>query len=313
MKHFTHMYLAAKAMDLTVRSVYNSGRRQSRSAKIRERNSAKRRYEILNYYRDFIVEATWAPDDILHDNNPNHIFKLFAEDEFPLVDLTQFDAIEGKETMFYRFGGALPFRVDHLARNIVSMAKLRHYNDNFTLRQIMYQYVLLSHYIADAHVPMHCDLRDDPPSQGRHTDPSRKRGRDKPVGKYMKSSEHGRLEGMWEDAVLPLALEDDVIRRTFDKASYPRKSLTEAVSFTEADCNSGGEIRLTVLDESDIMDFMIDVCVRTKERSRRLYPVASPATRDDDVLAEVTRESFAECIGALNSVWRSIWIRCAEL
>lgn len=189
MKHNTHIYLAAKAIEFTKQSVDNviltDGRYLTGSRKTKERNIAKERYRILKYYENLITEASWAPDDVLHDNDPYHIFKLFTDDEFPdhgLIDKTKF---ERDNVIYYKFAGGLPYRVDHLAQQIIDMSKLRDYNDQFNLKQIMYNYLLLSHYIVDAHVPMHCDLRDDPPSRSRDTEPSRRSGIEKPRGKYM--------------------------------------------------------------------------------------------------------------------------------
>ncbi|MBN1460586.1 MAG: hypothetical protein JXA57_13715, partial [Armatimonadetes bacterium] len=44
----------------------------------------------------------------------------------------------------------LPYKVDHLAHIIADMSKLRAYNDHFQQRQIMYLYIMISHYIVDA-------------------------------------------------------------------------------------------------------------------------------------------------------------------
>jgi hypothetical protein len=102
----------------------------------------------------------------------------------------------GSPGSFFRLpgSGGLPYKVDHLARVIADMRKLRAYNDQFSQRQIIYMYLLISHYVVDACVPMHCDLRDDPPSAG---------DTDKPKGSYFPASLHGQVEELWERAVAP--------------------------------------------------------------------------------------------------------------
>ncbi|MDP8241147.1 MAG: hypothetical protein P9X24_18825 [Candidatus Hatepunaea meridiana] len=87
MKHSTHIYLAVKAVELLKRSVdnlhYSNNRVVASSRKSKERRAATELQRIFNYHLSMIREATWAPDDILHDNDPNHIFKLFTNEEFP--------------------------------------------------------------------------------------------------------------------------------------------------------------------------------------------------------------------------------------
>ena len=87
MKHNTHIYLAAKAIELARQSVDNMLDKKNNyiagKKKTKERKAATQQQRILQYYQDLIEEASWAPDDILKDNDPNHIFKLFTSKEFP--------------------------------------------------------------------------------------------------------------------------------------------------------------------------------------------------------------------------------------
>jgi hypothetical protein len=311
MKHNTHIYLAAKAIELTRQSVDNmhDGNHDymTGSKKTKERISATTHQRIFQYYQDLIEEATWAPDDVLKDNDPNHIFKLFTDEEFPGHGLKDRPTFKSGNQTFYKFAGGLPYRVDHLARSVLSMCKLREFNDQFDMKQIMYQYLLLSHYIVDAHVPMHCDLRDDPPKEGRHPDPSRRKGTQKPSGKYMKSDAHSKLESLWDEAVTPLAIEQEIFPRTWAKESTEKTELSDAVAFTFNDCKRGGEVEVITIPPNGLMNFMIDVCINSKKRSQRLFPLDNPEERDDSVLKDITREIFADCIGSLLSIWRQIW------
>ncbi len=311
MKHNTHIYLAAKAIELTRESIdnmrdehhnYISGREKSK-----ERKAATHQQRILQYYQDLIEEASWAPDDILKDNDPNHIFKLFTDEEFPNHGLSGRPTFKKAGVTYYKFSGGLPYRVDHVARSIISMCKLRDYNDQFDMKQIMYHYLLLSHYVADAHVPMHCDLRDDPPSEGKHPDPSRRKGTNKPAGKYMKSDAHGKLESLWDNAVTPVAIEEGIISRTWAKERTEKTELSDAIIFGFKECKKGSEIQVSTIPTNGLMDFMIDICIKSKIRGQRLFPIDNPQERNDAILMETTREIFADCIGNLLSIWRYIW------
>ncbi|OIP41788.1 MAG: hypothetical protein AUK47_05795 [Deltaproteobacteria bacterium CG2_30_63_29] len=97
------------------------------------------------------------------------------------------------------------------------MAALREYNDQFTRRQLVYQMMLLSHYVVDAHVPMYCDLRDDPPSDTGGSQPSRRRGAGKPAGQTMKSTAHASLEDVWDAAATPVAVDEGIVTSEWAK------------------------------------------------------------------------------------------------
>jgi len=312
MKHNTHIYLAAKAIELTRQSVDNTVNKKGTylkgTKKTKERRAATERQRILQYYKDFLYEATWAPDDVLRDNDPYHIFKLFTDDEFPDHGFTDKQTYETEDGVFYKFAGGLPFRADHIAQEIINMSKLRDFNDQFEIRQIMYQYLLLSHYLVDAHVPMHCDLRDDPPKARRDSQPSRRRGKNKPDGEYMKSSAHNDLETLWDHAVTPVAIEEEILPRTWTKEKLEKTEYSEMITFNFNDCKKQGDIRVPIIPKRGLLDFMVDVCIESKRRGRILFPIDNPKERNDAVLPETTRNIFSDCIGNLMAVWRYIWV-----
>ncbi len=302
MKHNTHIYLAAKAIEFLYDGLKNlskqdSGQSVSPERKRRKRASAKKLQRHLQHYQNMIYEAAWAPDDIIYDKSVYHTFKLFTKDEFS--DAENY-AIEQHRGKYYRAksGGGLPFKVDHLARFISDMEKLREYNDRFSRQQIMYQYLLISHYIVDAHVPMHCDLRDDPPSA---TDTSKPRG-----GEYFSERLHGKIEGKWDDAVHSIVLTEELIEIGRNDDFPEETDLTEYVKF---DVTNDNHLRLIkpVDIKSNIMQFMIDVCIRTKDRSLEIFPIENPNIYDKEQFKEHTKEIFAETISDLISVWMWIW------
>ena len=306
MKHNTHIYLASKAIEFTYKSVdnmrYTNNRFIATSRKRKERDAATHRQEILRYYQDLTEEASWAPDYVLHDNDPYHIFKLFTDAEFPNHRLTDLTTYTDDGVSYYKFSGGLPFRVDHIVQSIISMNKLRRYNDQFTMNQIMYHYLLLSHYVVDAHVPMHCDLRDDPPDQGRDMDPSRSSKPNKPLGNYMKAGAHSELEELWEKAVMPIAIEEEIIKPK-KKEEYEETDYSKSITFKLLkDCRKNGDIKVYVIPDRGLMDFIIKVCIQSKIRCQKLFPVNDPETRNDPILKETTREIFADCIGNLMSI-----------
>jgi len=139
MKKNTHIYLAYKAIQLTRESISNTldekGKYLEGKKKSQERLAVKELQHKLQYYEEVITEAAWAPDDVLKDMIPYHMFKLFTDDEFPGHTFTDRPKLQRDGVTYYRFSGGLPYRVDHIAQDIISMSKLRDFNDQFSLRQ----------------------------------------------------------------------------------------------------------------------------------------------------------------------------------
>ncbi len=316
MKKNTHIYLASKAIELIRESISNTldekGKFLKGSKKSKERAAAKRLHEMLRFHKSQISQAAWAPDEVLMDQQPYHIFKLYRDDESFAVKKWEAklkakgkeeqlkDKFERNGVTYYRFSGGLPYRIDHLAQDIISMSKLREHNDRFSYEQIMYQYLLMSHYIADAHVPVHCDLRDDPPKKND--------GNTKPKGKYLDDNAHGKLEGLWEEAVNPVAIREEIIVKSSASENEEDTEYTDCVTFNLYDCNKKDRIiKVPTISKNGLMKFMIDICIKGKDRSQLLYSVDTPKKRNDVLLEDMTREIFADCIAHLIAIWRYMW------
>ncbi|MCK4857246.1 MAG: hypothetical protein KAT58_04695 [candidate division Zixibacteria bacterium] len=302
MKHNTHIYIAAKAIDLIYESVDNTikpdGEPFRSTAKSKERREATKRQRLLRYHEALITEASWAPDDILRDNHPYHVFKLLKDDEFVDIPQKYLDrSFQNNGETYFKYNGGLPYRIDHIANQIVGMEKLRDYNDQYSLRQIMYLYLMLSHYIVDAHVPMHCDHRDDPPGDGEV----------KLNGAYMKESAHAALEKLWDEATTPVAMNEEIIEVARNEDRKPETVYSPDVIFDLSACDFGGEVLVAVIPKYGLMDFMVGICFKSKERCRDLFPLDNPTQRDDSNLHALTRSIFADAIGNLMAVWRYVW------
>jgi len=307
MKHNTHIYIALKAIEFLLESCDNlhtmSNRKASSKSSSLIKRNAKELQRLLLYHKDQIDEASWAPDDVLNDKALFHTFKLFTTDEFNDVENHFNDQFEHNGKTYYKItkGGGLPYKVDHLARMIADIVKLRNYNDHFTQKESFYLYLLISHYIVDAHVPMHCDVRDDPPSS---KDTSKPRN-----GSYLKSSVHGKIEKIWEDAVMPVAIEEEIIQPVREKDFKEKSDLSEDVVFDLNNKDHTRFIKPVIIGNTSIMQFMIQVCIATKERSLKLFPLDEPNNWKKETLKSMTREIYADAIANLISVWLWMWTR----
>lgn len=278
MKHNTHIYLAAKAIELSEQAVSNTvdarGHVLSGARLSRLRRQSKTLLRMLRYYQGLITEASWAPDDVLHDNDPYHIFKLFTAADFPGFDPGERLAILRDGVTYYKFAGGLPYRIDHLAHEIVDMQRLREFNDHYSREQIFYKYLLMSHYIVDAHVPMHCDLRDDPPSsRSRQASRSKKHGKPNQPKRYLKGTAHAMLEKRWDDAVTPVAIDEGLIQQSRLRDKTKRKALSPAVSLGLDDAKKGGCVRVKTIKDGKLAE-RNDRHLHPRQTTQR--PVVSP-------------------------------------
>jgi hypothetical protein len=303
MKHNTHIYIAAKGVEFLYEGLsnlrYAGSNRKVRSSTVSKlRQEGKILQRMLMHYQNMISEASWAPDDIIGDKYEYHTFKLFTEREFPDSGSFAKEIHKGK---YYRAsgGGGLPYKVDHLARVISDMDKLRRYNDRCSMNQIMYQFLLVSHYIVDAHVPMHCDIRDDPPSAGDKTKPKN--------GNYYSDALHGEIEEEWEEAVIPVAIEEEIIKVKRKSDDAPQSELSKEIIFNVTNTKHCKEIKPFVIADNDLMKYMIDLCVRSKERALLLFPIDNPCNWNQQIFPKMTRQIFAQAIANLITVWIWIW------
>jgi hypothetical protein len=307
MKHQTHIYIAKKAIEMLLDSrenlKYKSGYSASPKRKTEWLDKATDLRRIMYSHMDSITEASWAPDDILCDMSTFHTFKLYTAEEFTDSEDFARETHEKDGEKFHRAkgGGGLPYKVDHLARMISDMFKLRKFNDSFNMKNIAYQMFLISHYVVDAHVPMHCDIRDDKPKGARPY-------KNKPSGgEYYKNSHHAAIETLWEKAVLPVGFGENIlVPEKGEQVSDPTR-YSEAVKYDfEKDA---GELVTTRLEFDDIMDYMIDICIESKKRSLRLFPVDHEDKPVMDDFGEFTREIFSHAIGNVASIWMCIWAK----
>lgn len=170
---------------------------------------------------------------------------------------------------------------------------------NFTGRQIALTYFLLSHYIADAHMPLHCDARDLSYDNKRR----------------IFTGFHAKLEKYWETH-LP---GEEVF------LALPKISLDAALSRLPA-----GSIFAPISDGVAIFDFrplasrrdeweeMVDVCRASFALSRYLIPNGAREVEDiarfrsRDELEEASRAIFADAAKTVAAIWVRSWIRYVE-
>jgi hypothetical protein len=171
------------------------------------KKSIKNFLEFISHYPSTFVRGAWFPDDVIKDNiRGGHTWKYSLDEEkgrkvkyrppsnnyclnFVKDDLHQKVLLDKR----YSF---LPDRCEALSQTIRDAIKITNYLDSgdvlvFNDSQIAAYYLMLSHYVADAHVPVHCDKRDF----------------------YDPSHVHDDLESFWENEILKFYKVSDKYRQ----------------------------------------------------------------------------------------------------
>lgn len=192
MKKFTHAWLAfmaVKRLDkANIPEYYGSG---ESAVPIGEYARSLVRW-FMNY-RDFVMQGAWYPDSVLCDQATSHGVKYEPVES----DITDFrfkvlpDTMEVYNLMkaesdlykkeFRIVKGDLCDRCEAMAHTIVDNFKILDREDKGnplspSSNHMAMRFFIMSHYIADAHMPLHCDARS--------------------LGKI-----HGEVEKQWENYV----------------------------------------------------------------------------------------------------------------
>jgi len=163
MKKYTHAWLAFMAIK----------RLDEIEIKNHKKNAASL-VQWFNNHRDFVIQGSWYPDSVIKDMSTSHILKYKPDtnsknntfrklpSSYHLYDI-------GKKSDYYKkpyniVKGNLPDRCESLAHSIIDNLKMQEEEDKGspispTDNHIATIFFMLSHYIADAHMPLHCDDR----------------------------------------------------------------------------------------------------------------------------------------------------------
>ena len=304
MKHNSHIYVAYKAIEFMYEGLYNlyypSGGKATGKKRTDLRREGKVLERLMQFHKGRVLEASWAPDDILNDKREYHTFKLFTERDFTDAKIFATETYKSNGNVYYRARGCggLAFKIDHLSKIINDIIKLRNYNDSYSMEHIMYMFLMLSHYVVDAHVPMHCDIRDDKPSENKPQE-----------GIYYEEYDwHAKLEEEWEKACTCRALAEDIPGMENADKYGADNELAGYVNFDPLSSTDRKDIKTYVYHRRTLMEHAVDICIKSKERSLQLFDIADPGRYDEELFKTMTREIVADSIGNLISIWVCMWV-----
>jgi hypothetical protein len=213
MKQYTHAWLAFMAMKRLEKTHLST-------------NYRKKADSLIKWFknnRDFVVQGAWYPDAIIKDMATSHILKYEHDETSKLKTFRKLPKAYhlydiGKQSNLYKKPykierGNLPDRCESLAHSIIDNFKMQESEDKGspispTDNHVATVFFMLSHYIADAHMPLHCDSR----------------------AFSNESNIHAHIEHEWDEAMRDCYFIDfDNERFFYDPDGYPLKTDNNAV------------------------------------------------------------------------------------
>jgi hypothetical protein len=206
MKKFTHAWLAFMAIK----------RLEDAKLSPADRSCADSLIEWFKSHKDGVIRGAWYPDSLIKDNSNSHVLKFEpsgeAAEEFKQLPATYLIYKYGENSPVRNKGfklvdekDNLPDRCESIAESVIDHLKVQESEEKGspvspTDNQVALWLFMLSHYVADAHVPFHCD--------------SRRFSEEKDI--------HGQMEGAWDDEIERYYKIDRGNERFFyDQHGYP--------------------------------------------------------------------------------------------
>lgn len=206
MKQYSHAWLAFMAIQRLEQAELSDS----------NRNYADSLIEWFQNHKDGVTQGAWYPDEIIKDMKTSHVLKFTPENdgkkgEFRKLPTTyllyqhckDFDLKQKSYKIDKKTN--LPDRCESIAHSVIDNLKMQESEDKGspiapTDNHVATLLFMLSHYVADAHVPFHCDSR---------------RFSEEP-------DVHGKLEGVWDDAIQKYyRLDEENERFFYNPEGYP--------------------------------------------------------------------------------------------
>lgn len=189
------------------------------------------------------------------------------------------------------------FELDLMQQNVKDLSL----SPIFSARQIALMFFIISHYITDAHMPLHCDLKDF--------------GGDRSTMGRLPSNLHPSIEELWESYFPPkenLVLHEH-LRLSIDEVV----SSLPAGSIIEIDTNDRYRLTLRISRTAgDEWQEMVHIARTSYAVSRKWIDapyediddlIASPAKREE--FKDVTNRIFHDAVESVARLWLTAWQR----
>jgi hypothetical protein len=310
MKKFTHAWLAFMAI------------KRLEETKLSDTN---RRYadNLIKWFKDHkdgVTQGAWYPDSVIKDMANSHVLKLTTSDEagnkFKRLPRTYLNYHYGKSSPLWKKSFTiekddnLPDRCESIAHSVIDHLKMQESEDKGspvspTDNQIALLLFMLSHYVADAHMPFHCDSRRF--SEGKNL--------------------HGYIEGKWDDIIRRYyRIDEDNDRFFYDPDGYPLRALEDSRIDQEYQASFLKTVEDVLRDRkfviswgaknSNVWDFMSAICQYSYLLSYRFIPEQYNHTNvtltNWQSLGLISFDDFSvaalsDAIDSIARVWFRVW------
>lgn len=299
MKKYTHAWLAMMAM------------KRLRFAEMSpiDKVAADGLLKWLNHHRDSVIKGAWYPDAIICDMGTSHGIKYAPNGTNTMYrtipDSYCLNRICGPPIPYEYVKGNLPDRCESITQSIIDNFKMQESEEKGspispTDNHIATLMFMLSHYIADAHMPLHCDVR--PFSEGGEI--------------------HAKIEGAWDDLIRHCyQLDLDNERFYYDPEGYPLAQPNQHKSVIDWVENEIVQRKFNTRYGSKNENTWDFVSAITQYSFLTAYQLI-PANYDETNLnwaqfQAVTKNTFddfskyimADAIDSISKVWMRIWMR----
>ncbi len=304
MKQYSHAWLAFMAIKrLEKTNLSNNYRKHANS--------------LIKWFknnRDSVVKGAWYPDAIIKDMATSHILKYEFDptgknSTFKKLPSTYHLYKIGKESKFYRkpykiVKGNLPDRCESLAHSIIDNLKMQESEEKGspispTDNHVATIFFMLSHYIADAHMPLHCDSRSF--SDGDNI--------------------HAHIEKEWDEALRDCySIDFDNERFFYDPEGYPLKvDSNPVIDWLEQEIINRKFSLSRGTGNGNIWDFISAI---TQYSYLTAYKMIPESYNEDNLdwetfkglnteylFDDYSKFLLIDAIDSISKVWLRVWIR----
>lgn len=310
MKKYTHAWLAMMAMKRIEEAAVDETHKDDADALV----------AWFKNYRDAVISGAWYPDAVIKDMGTSHILKYESKKDSKdrsfrvmpdtLAVYSFCKDSELKEKPFTITSGNLCDRCESLAERIIDSFKAYTYEIKGTpiippCHEIAHVFFMLSHYIADCHMPLHCDAR----------------------SFYNENEVHALIEELWDEEVRKsYEIDYDNQRFRYDPQGYPlhtqdmtdlmRKVEEESLSRefywpwgvgTQNTCNNTWDYMSGVSQYSYLMAFKLVPADKTPKSISSKYYLTTEAYKEH--FQEYSFMILSDAIESIAKVWLHAWCR----
>lgn len=315
MKKYSHAWLAFMAIKRleVIASTDNPNVIQGVSEEVRK--EAKNLVRWFKNYRDFVIQGSWYPDEVFKDMATSHVVKYKPTENGPY---TKFDKLPSTQSIAELMKKSSPLfnkpyniekgncadRCESFAHSIVDNFKMLHREERgcpiaTTGNHIAMRFFILSHYVADCHMPLHCDSRAFSDEKGIH----------------------GAIEKKWEDQIVKsFKIDKDNNRFFYDPDGYPLQlNPTPLIIAVDEQMNTQKYVHGWGGNNQSTWDYMSAISQYSYLFSYYLIPQSFQNTQTIQEFMEQTewgndfekysKMIFCDAIESIARIWLHVWMK----